>query len=192
MSCQITATVAVDTCGFKQPGGQLLLTQFWDTDPPTGPTDPWTIHGLWSNNCDDAWEQICDNSRKYKNITEILEPLAALTLKSMDVCRKDNRGNDERLWEYKFNKHGICVSTLDPECYDAYKPAREVADYFTKAVDVFKTLPLYKWLAAADIVPSTTATYARAAIQDALRAAYNQTVAINCSKSKELSKQRYH
>lgn len=25
----------------------LLQTQFWDTDPSTGPSDAWTIHGLW-------------------------------------------------------------------------------------------------------------------------------------------------
>jgi hypothetical protein len=24
-----------------------LQTQFWDTDPVTGPSNSWTIHGLW-------------------------------------------------------------------------------------------------------------------------------------------------
>lgn len=35
------------SCCFNTPGGTLLLTQFWDTDPATGPSDSWTIHGLW-------------------------------------------------------------------------------------------------------------------------------------------------
>lgn len=26
---------------------QMLQTQFWDTNPATGPQDHWTIHGLW-------------------------------------------------------------------------------------------------------------------------------------------------
>lgn len=35
------------SCCLESPGGLLLQTQFWDTDPVTGPTDSWTIHGLW-------------------------------------------------------------------------------------------------------------------------------------------------
>lgn len=46
LSCQNT-TVVQDLCCFNAPGGQLLLTQFWDTNPVTGPVDSWTIHGLW-------------------------------------------------------------------------------------------------------------------------------------------------
>lgn len=46
LSCRNTTAVA-DTCCFNAPGGQLLLTQFWDTNPPTGPNNSWTIHGLW-------------------------------------------------------------------------------------------------------------------------------------------------
>lgn len=36
-----------DTCCFNHPGGQILMTQFWDADPALGPVDSWTIHGLW-------------------------------------------------------------------------------------------------------------------------------------------------
>lgn len=50
LSCQNTTAVA-DLCCFNAPGGQLLQTQFWDTDPATGPTDSWTIHGLWPDHC---------------------------------------------------------------------------------------------------------------------------------------------
>lgn len=46
LSCQNT-TVVTDLCCFNAPGGQLLLTQFWDTHPVTGPVDSWTLHGLW-------------------------------------------------------------------------------------------------------------------------------------------------
>jgi hypothetical protein len=46
LSCQNTTAVE-DLCCFNSPGGQLLQTQFWDTDPVTGPEDSWTIHGLW-------------------------------------------------------------------------------------------------------------------------------------------------
>lgn len=46
LSCQNTTAVS-NTCCFNYPGGQLLQTQFWDTDPSTGPSNSWTIHGLW-------------------------------------------------------------------------------------------------------------------------------------------------
>lgn len=46
ISCQ-NQTAYEDTCCFNYPGGQVLLTQFWDTNPSTGPEDSWTIHGLW-------------------------------------------------------------------------------------------------------------------------------------------------
>jgi hypothetical protein len=44
-SCQSSSKAG--TCCYNYPGGALLQTQFWDTDPVTGPTDSWTIHGLW-------------------------------------------------------------------------------------------------------------------------------------------------
>ncbi len=40
-------TTAVDTCCLNYPGGLMLQTQFWDTQPPVGPSDSWTVHGLW-------------------------------------------------------------------------------------------------------------------------------------------------
>lgn len=37
-----------EKCCYNDPGGLLLITQFWDTDPVNGPEDAWTLHGLWS------------------------------------------------------------------------------------------------------------------------------------------------
>ncbi len=54
-TCPITSPVSChnstsfpDSCCFIYPGGQLLQTQFWDTGPSVGPSDSWTLHGLWS------------------------------------------------------------------------------------------------------------------------------------------------
>ena len=46
LSCHNKSAVA-NTCCFNYPGGLLLQTQFWDSDPATGPADHWTVHGLW-------------------------------------------------------------------------------------------------------------------------------------------------
>ena len=45
LSCQNT-TIITDTC-CTEVQGQVLQVQFWDTDPATGPSDSWTVHGLW-------------------------------------------------------------------------------------------------------------------------------------------------
>ncbi|KAJ3557068.1 hypothetical protein NPX13_g10005 [Xylaria arbuscula] len=151
-SCSNT-TVVEDLCCFEAPGGAVLLTQFWDTAPSTGPSDSWTIHGLWPDNCDGTYEQYCDPAREYTNITAILKAQSPCTLKSMQVYWKDYQGDDETFWEHEFGKHGTCMSTLEPSCYPSYSPTEEVGDYFTRAVSLFKTLPTYDWLAAAGIVP---------------------------------------
>ncbi|RWA10200.1 hypothetical protein EKO27_g4911 [Xylaria grammica] len=161
------------------PGGDVLLTQFWDTAPSTGPSDSWTIHGLWPDNCDGSYEQYCDQNRQYTNISAILQEKASCTLKTMQTYWKDYNGEDETFWEHEFGKHGTCMSTLNPECYDNYQPTDEVADFFTRAVSLFKTLPTYDWLAAAGIVPSSTQTYTLAAIQEVLTAHHGHNAGVD-------------
>ncbi|KAK7981733.1 ribonuclease T2-like protein [Apiospora saccharicola] len=189
LSCQNSTAVA-DTCCFNAPGGQILMTQFWDTHPVTGPEDSWTMHGLWPDNCDGTFESNCDKNRAYKNITQILQGSAPDTLKYMQEFWKDYKGDDETFWEHEFGKHGTCISTLEPTCYADYQPTQEVGDYFTRAVSLFKDLPSHEWLSAAGIVPSTSATYTLEQIQAALSAKHGKPVVVNC-KNKELNELWY-
>lgn len=98
----------------------------------------------------------------------------------MTTYWKDFRGDDENLWAHEWNKHGTCVSTLSPSCYPSYNPQQEVLDYFQSAVSLYQTLPSYEWLAEAGIVPSNTATYTKAQIQDALESKHGKPVTIGC------------
>lgn len=84
ISCQ-NSTAVQDTCCFNAPGGQLLQTQFWDYSPPTGPTNSWTIHGLWPDHCDGTYDANCDATRAYTNITQILQAAGATDLLSYMV-----------------------------------------------------------------------------------------------------------
>lgn len=86
----------------------------------------------------------------------------------MSTYWKDYQGRDEDLWEHEWGKHGTCISTLDPECFDGSTTAG-VVPYFSQAVRLFKTLPTYDWLSEAGIVPSNTATYSRASILAVLK-----------------------
>ncbi|KAL8937640.1 MAG: hypothetical protein Q9216_004331 [Gyalolechia sp. 2 TL-2023] len=198
LSCQNTTAVA-DTCCFNAPGGQLLLTQFWDTNPPTGPNDSWTVHGLWwaslgeytllilililvrPDRCDGTYDQYCDPSREYTNISSIISAAGQTDLLDyMNTYWKDYQGDDEDFWEHEWDKHGTCISTLEPSCYTDYKPQEEVVAYFQKTVDLFKTLTSYTFLSAAGVVPSTTKTYTSAEIFAALAKPRGVQVAIQC------------
>lgn len=112
-------TTAVDTCCFNYPGGHLLQTQFWDTNPATGPSDSWTIHGLWPDHCtidllrtltyranklgDGTYDSTCDSKRQYTNITQILQGFGdTSTLSYMQTYWKDYTGDDESFWEHEW------------------------------------------------------------------------------------------
>ncbi|KAL6808066.1 ribonuclease T2 [Trichoderma sp. SZMC 28013] len=190
LSCHNTTAVQ-DSCCFI-PSGQLLQTQFWDTDPSTGPADSWTIHGLWPDNCDGSFPQTCDASRAYSNITDILTAMGADdTLHYMQTYWKDYQGNDESFWEHEWGKHGTCITTLDPGCYDDYVPTEEAADFFSRTVSLFKTLPTYQWLADAGITPDGSKSYALEDIQSALSKQHGADVTLSC-EGKSLNQVYYH
>ncbi|KAJ5727490.1 hypothetical protein N7493_005310 [Penicillium malachiteum] len=172
-----------DTCCFNYPGGQMLQTQFWDVDPAIGPDDAWTIHGLWPDHCDGGFDQYCDSKRKYSNISLILVDAGRSDLLDyMGQYWKDFRGDDANLWEHEWNKHGTCVSTLEPHCYDDYIPQQDVVDYFDKAVEVYKERNSYQFLADAGIVPSSRQTYAREDVENALAKGHGAPVTIRCRR----------
>ncbi|BDD57515.1 hypothetical protein MAP00_002869 [Monascus purpureus] len=159
---------ASDSCCVNSPGGMLLQTQFWDTDPSTGPEDSWTIHGLWPDNCDGTYESSCDSSRAYKNITDILQAQDRTQLLSyMDTYWVDINGDNEQFWSHEWSKHGTCINTIEPSCYTDYTPQEEVGDFFQKVVDLFKGLDTYKALADAGIMPGSD-EYDLSDLEDAL------------------------
>ncbi|KAI8442724.1 ribonuclease T2-like protein [Phakopsora pachyrhizi] len=172
----------IDSCCTNLPGGQLLLTQFWDTQPSVGPVDSWTIHGLWPDNCDGTYEASCDPTRNYHNITQILERGGGSeTLKFMKSYWKDQRGDDEHFWQHEWGKHGTCISTLEPHCArGSYEPQSEVVTFFNRTVQLFKELPTYSWLAAGGIVPSKSVTYSLDQLQAVARKEFGHEAVWNC------------
>ncbi|KAI0144587.1 ribonuclease T2 [Xylariaceae sp. FL1272] len=168
-SCSSEAN-STATCCVVRPGGQLLMTQFWDTDPVTGPSDSWTIHGLWPDNCDGTYEENCDSSREYTDITSLLSNAGESDLVSfMQDYWQSNNGSPEEFWEHEWGTHGTCVSTLEPDCYTDYTEGDEAVDFFKTAVALFKTLDTYTALSDAGITPSSSQTYTSSEIVAALK-----------------------
>ncbi|KAJ3537908.1 hypothetical protein NM688_g6598 [Phlebia brevispora] len=178
-------TAQPDLCCFEYPGGLLLQTQFWDTNPPTGPSNGWTIHGLWPDNCDGTFEQNCDPSRDYHDISGLLTSQgAASTLKFMQTFWVDINGKNEQFWEHEWSTHGTCYSTLEPSCLPPGSPVgAEAVAFFVIVVNLFQTLPTYDWLAAAGISPDDSQTYSLADITSALQKASGVIPALDCRGS---------
>ena len=188
-----------------------MQTQFWDTDPVTGPTTSWTIHGLWyaascnfqshifqkrkhdqanhypsrPDECNGSYQEDCDSTRAYTNITAILKSYGATTLLNyMDTYWISNDESNEAFWDHEWETHGTCISTFATSCYPNYKPGMEIPDFFNATVNLFKTLPTYQWLSAAGITPSNSKTYTSAAILSALSSPRGGvTPTISCSGS---------
>lgn len=109
-----------------------------------GPTNSWTIHGLWPDHCDGTYDANCDTTRAYTGIGATLQSFGKTDLLAyMNTYWKDYQGDDESFWEHEWAKHGTCISTLKPSCYTSYTAKQELIDYFQKVVDLFKTLPSY-------------------------------------------------
>nr|BAD90810.1 RNase Gf29 [Grifola frondosa]BAD90811.1 RNase Gf29 [Grifola frondosa] len=183
-SCHNT-TQETDLCCFEAPGGLLLQTQFWDTNPSTGPANSWTIHGLWPDNCDGTFMEDCDPSRDYTNIAGLLEAQGASdTLSFMQEFWVDINGQNEQFWEHEWSTHGTCYSTLEPSCLPSGSPTgAEAVAFFNTVVKLFQTLPTYDWLANAGITPSTSKTFTLSTLTSALKAASGVTPALECSGS---------
>ncbi|KNZ58871.1 hypothetical protein VP01_1843g2 [Puccinia sorghi] len=78
-------------------------------------------------------------------------------------------------------KHGTCISTLEPHCMgSSYQPQSEVVAFFNRTVDLFKGLPTYEWLKAANVIPSTTTTYSLDQLQEVSKQHTGQEAVWNC------------
>ncbi|PVV02612.1 hypothetical protein BB560_002930 [Smittium megazygosporum] len=67
-----------------------------------------------------------------------------------------NQGDDNRFWTHEWNKHGTCVSTIEPKCYDpdTFTKGLDVADYFKTVLDLVDKYPIYQILKSNNIVPT--------------------------------------
>lgn len=184
LSCSATN---VDTCCVESPGGVLLLTQFWDYNPTTGPDDAFTLHGLWPDNCDGTYDSFCNKDIEVTSVELIISSFDSSLLQEMENYWPDYQGDDDSFWVHEFNKHGTCVSTINPSCYSNFKENQNVYDFFKVAMDLYKTLPTFEFLKAEGIVPSTSATYTSDQIDAALKKHFGKEVYFKCDENNVLN-----
>lgn len=192
LSCSSDSNIK-NLCCFEGPGGLVLQTQLWDYDPGMGPEDAFTVHGLSPGNCDGSYEQFCDLSGELLNATQTLLDFGQYELlETMKYYWKDNKENDSSLWEYEFNKHGTCFSTLRPGCYGYEYEGRENAiDYFKITLNLYHKLPTFEWLKNAGITPSDERTYDKEDILRALSGKFGYNPRISCDANNALNEVWY-
>jgi ribonuclease T2 len=148
LSCHNT-TALTSTCCSEYPGGLLLQTQYWLPSP--GPAHSWTIHGLWPDFCNGTYPAYCDAAREYASPVAVLEGAGEHELlRYMRKYWKTNTRDgvdDEAFWKHEFDKHGTCMSTLEPRCYGKrYTEGIEEVQHFKATKKLFKRLDSFKVL----------------------------------------------
>lgn len=159
-----------DSCCYEGTNGLFLQTQFWDYNPATGPNDTWTLHGLWSDKCAGGYDQFCNSGWAIHSATTTLKQLGLHELiEKMSKIWKNQGPSDDSLWTHEFNKHGTCMSTVNPSCYTGASSANDnVGDFFKAAVGLYEELPTYDFLAGAGITPSSSKTWTLSEFNDAI------------------------
>ncbi|KAI9024316.1 RNase Sy [Phycomyces nitens] len=177
LSCSTSA--ASDSC-CSPTYGLLVLVQQWLTG--YGPTDEFTLHGLWPDTCSGAQTSSsgCDSSRAYSNVGSIVESGNSDLFDQMSTYWPSYTGDDSTFWTHEWDKHGTCVTTLDPACFgDSYTKYQDMYTYFAKVLELRSTYNLHDILADAGITPG--GSYKATAMIAAIKKSTGFTPRITCT-----------
>ncbi|OLL23099.1 Ribonuclease T2 [Neolecta irregularis DAH-3] len=82
----------------------------------------------------------------------------------MDKYWLSNTGDND-----EFNKHGTCVSTINPTCIQSYSAEVEVFAFINATINLFNTLDSFKALKDENIIPNSQLQYKLSSVHEALR-----------------------
>lgn len=150
-----------------------------------------TIHGLWNDLCDGSYDQFCVPELEFQDSDDLQDVIVNQFGRNdlYNYMIKYWVGEDQTdessmsLWEHEFNKHGTCFQTLLPKCFTGeYSKFQNAIAYFQKTVELFQTLPSYRFLEMGAIVPTTEKQYDLSAIETALTIGHHgKQVYVGCS-----------
>ncbi|ORX50842.1 ribonuclease T2 [Hesseltinella vesiculosa] len=175
----------VDACCSPKYGLVVLSLQWVEN---LGPSDDFTIHGLWPDTCNGgrAPSRGCDRSRISNQVGNIIRSRSPSLYQELSRIWPSYKGDNNWFWSHEWTKHGSCVSTLQPRCYgDSYVKYQDVIDYFNKTLDLHAEYDLYGALNLAGVSPGRR--YQVQTMGDALRNAFGKKVKIDCDRSGTLS-----
>ncbi|KAI8055510.1 RNase Sy [Syncephalis plumigaleata] len=177
MSCERTD---IDRCCSPVMGLVVFVQQWYPK--LGGPTD-FTMHGLWPDNCDGTLGPGggCDNTRNYPNLGEIIKNADVNLYTNMTTYWPSYKGNAASFWSHEWNKHGTCVSTLEPTCLGPQAPPhQDVLEYFSRIMELRQEFNAYEALKRAGITPGQK--YDHAAFEAAFESAWGVPVTLKCRR----------
>ncbi|KAG9323932.1 hypothetical protein KVV02_004349 [Mortierella alpina] len=197
LSC---STRGVDRCCLPE-HGLLLLVQQWDVT--VGPSNKFTMHGIWPDTCsggivpvdtsrdmqkDPHWcpgshkdWQGCDDNRLFWDIEQRLKDYSNQTfMDQMKTFWPSNSGKNNCFWSHEWNRHGTCVSNLDPSCKSDPVEGEDVYAFFSKGLELRSKYDLYRALARKGIFPNQRAKVDINRIRNAIQAAFNVGPSLSC------------
>ncbi|KAI8337970.1 ribonuclease T2-like protein [Chlamydoabsidia padenii] len=183
-SCSLAAnTTSLGSCCIEKKAGLFLLSQFWDVH--AGYEDRWTIHGLWNDFCNGSYPSNCDPSREYSNITEILVSRRAFRLlQEMNNDWPNSAGHVDDFWSHEWNKHGTCMSTFEPNCYENKDVFQGMIDFYNTTMKLHQKYNIYKALKRNGITPGHT--YSTARVQKAIKKEFDMFPDLRCDTNGHL------
>ncbi|KAI9237517.1 MAG: ribonuclease T2-like protein [Podila humilis] len=191
LSCSLESR-HVNTCCVPK-YGLVVLSQQWH--PQMGPMNEFTLHGQWPDQCGGNFVEHCDTGRERDDVEDRLEQTDIYDdMKKYWPSFKPTpqRPDNNYFWSYEWNKHGTCVSTLEPGC--GYQGDQDLYAYFNKTLALRKQYNIYKALKKAGITPRPSFDrdpreddkYSVDAILAAIKDEWNVTAAVNCKSGNPL------
>ncbi|KAG0734786.1 hypothetical protein G6F60_010024 [Rhizopus arrhizus] len=176
LSCSSSANS--DTCCSPEYGLVVLNLQWV---PGYGPDNAFTLHGLWPDKCSGAYAPSggCDSSRASSSIASVIKSKDSSLYSSMLTYWPSDQGDNNVFWSHEWSKHGTCVSTYDPDCYDNYEDGEDIVDYFQKAMDLRSQYNVYNAFSSNGITPG--GTYTATEMQSAIENYFGAKAKIDCS-----------
>ncbi|RUS28165.1 ribonuclease T2-like protein, partial [Jimgerdemannia flammicorona] len=121
----------------------------------------------------------CDTSHAYQGLDNILHKYGSGELyNNMTTYWPSENKSNNWFWTHEWRHHGICVSTLVPECYSSHNMYQGVLDYFKQALDLRAEYDLYAALDSAGIQPGSNPN--KNEIHSAIRAAFGEDAMLKC------------
>ncbi|KAF9914646.1 ribonuclease T2-like, partial [Linnemannia zychae] len=164
LSCSPEAS-NVDPCCLPDIG-VLVLVQQWS--PGVGPSDEFTMHGIWPDTCDgaqggnstgcDADRIFCDIEHRLEKYSQAHDTVPSSFMKNLYDYWPSCNGDNNAFWSHEWSKHGTCISTLHPSCSSRFVEDEDVYNYFSTGIALRSKYNLYKALAEADdpILPGSS------------------------------------
>ncbi|KAG9067102.1 ribonuclease T2-like [Linnemannia hyalina] len=156
LSCSIGSPRANTCCVPKY--GLVVLAQQWH--PELGPMNEFTLHGLWPDQCGGSMVSFCDRKPDRDHDRQLTDVESRLEQTDIyDDMKKywpsylptPEHPNNNKFWYKEWNKHGTCITTLEPRC--GYNDDRDLYAYFNTTLALRKEYNIYNALEKADITP---------------------------------------